>query len=130
MNPSMPTGTRMNQIKAYSRTLSPLVIRGLTIKNRVVRTAHATAFADGPISDQLIAYHMVRAQGGVGLTILEGSWVHESSCTWARNIHTWGDEVIASYQRLMDAINPTCMRVIQQLWHAGGIYAHWRTVPG
>jgi 2,4-dienoyl-CoA reductase-like NADH-dependent reductase (Old Yellow Enzyme family) len=119
----------MNQIKAYSRTLSPLVIRGLTIKNRVVRTAHATAFADGPISDQLIAYHMERAQGGVGLTILEGSWVHESSRTWARNIHTWGDEVIPSYQRLMDAINPTGMRVIQQLWHGGGIYADWRAVP-
>lgn len=118
----------MNQPPAYSRVLSPLIIRGLTIKNRVVRTAHATAFADGPISDQLIAYHLERAEGGVGLSILEGSWIHESSRTWARNIHTWGDEVIPSYQRLMDAINPTGMRIIQQLWHGGGIYSDWRTV--
>src|SRR5690606_28426824 len=107
----------------------PLTIRGLTIKNRVVRTAHATAFADGPINDQLIAYHLERARGGVGLSILEGSWVHPSSRTWARNIHSWDDSIIASYQRLMEAINPTGMRIIQQLWHGGGIYADWRVVP-
>lgn len=111
------------------RVLSPLVIRGQTIKNRVVRTAHATAFADGPISDQLIAYHLARAEGGVGLSILEGAWVHESSRNYARNIHCWSDDVIPGYQKLMKAIEPTGMKVIQQVWHGGGIYADWRTVP-
>src|SRR5690606_29361013 len=88
-----------------------------------------TAFADGPISDQLIEYHLERARGGVGLSILEGSWVHLSSYNGARNIHTWDDDIIESYRRLMDAINPTGMRMIQQLWHGGGIYSDWRTVP-
>jgi len=115
--------------QTYSRVMSPLTIRGVTIKNRVVRTAHGTAFADGPISDQLIAYHLERARGGVGLSILEGSWVHLSSYNGARNIHTWDDAIIDSYRRLMDAIDPTGMRMIQQLWHGGGIYSDWRTVP-
>ena len=118
----------MDSAKAYRRTLSPLSIRGLTIKNRVVRTAHATAYADGPVNDPLIAYHLERARGGVGLSILEGAWIHESSRTWARNIHCWSDEVIPGYERLMEAIDPTGMRVIQQIWHGGGIYSDWRTV--
>lgn len=119
----------MAQTNHLKRVLSPLTIRGLQIKNRVVRTAHATAFADGPISDQLIAYHLERAEGGVGLSILEGAWVHESSRNYARNIHCWSDEIIPSYQKLMAAINPTGMKVIQQIWHGGGIYADWRQVP-
>jgi 2,4-dienoyl-CoA reductase-like NADH-dependent reductase (Old Yellow Enzyme family)/thioredoxin reductase len=119
----------MAQIAHLKRVLSPLTIRGHEIKNRVVRTAHATAFADGPVSDQLIAYHLQRAQGGIGLSILEGAWVHESSRNYARNIHCWSDDVIPSYQKLMTAINPTGMKVIQQIWHGGGIYADWRQVP-
>lgn len=119
----------MTQLNHLKRVLAPITIRGHEIKNRVVRTAHATAFADGPISDQLIAYHLARAEGGVGLTILEGAWVHESSRNYARNIHCWSDEVIPSYQKLMAAVNPTGMKVIQQIWHGGGIYADWRQVP-
>lgn len=119
----------MTTTSHLKRVLSPLTIRGHEIKNRVVRTAHATAFADGPVSDQLIAYHLERAKGGVGLSILEGAWVHESSRNYARNIHCWSDDVIPSYQKLMAAINPTGMKVIQQIWHGGGIYADWRQVP-
>ena len=119
----------MNALSAYRRTISPLTMRGLTLKNRIVRTAHATAFADGPISDPLIAYHLERARGGVGLSILEGAWIHQSSRTWARNIHCWSDDIIPGYEKLMDAIGPTGMGMIQQIWHGGGIYADWRAVP-
>jgi len=118
----------MNIATSFKRVMSPLTIRNLTIKNRVVRTAHATAFADGTISDELINYHLARAEGGVGLTILEGSWVDEASRNYARNIHSWTDDVIPGYQKLMEAIEPTGMRVFQQLWHGGGIYSGWQVV--
>src|SRR3546814_2766898 len=47
--------------------------------NRIVRTAHATAFSRAYINDDLIAYHLERAKGGAGLSIVEGASVHASS---------------------------------------------------
>ncbi len=114
----------------YKRVLSPITIRGLTVKNRIARTAHATFFADmdGHISDQYIAYHLARAEGGVGLEVLAPGFVHKSSNFVPRTILCWSNDIIPGYQKLMKVINPTGMRVIQQIWHGGGIYADWREV--
>ncbi|MCW5656760.1 MAG: hypothetical protein KIT60_03580 [Burkholderiaceae bacterium] len=54
----------------------PLQIAGVTLKNRVARSAHFTGLAPAGMSDDLIAYHAARARGGVGLTILEVMSVH------------------------------------------------------
>jgi len=63
----------------YNYVLSPVKIGGVTVKNRVVRTAHGTAIGGGTMSDDLIAYHAARARGGVGLTILEILGVNPTS---------------------------------------------------
>jgi 2,4-dienoyl-CoA reductase-like NADH-dependent reductase (Old Yellow Enzyme family) len=104
----------------YERALSPIKIGGLEIKNRIARTAHATMMARaGKITDEFIAYHLARAQGGVGLSILEAAGVHPSSVLSLANLD---DSIIDSYHRLATAIAPTGMRVFQQLWHGGHIY--------
>jgi 2,4-dienoyl-CoA reductase-like NADH-dependent reductase (Old Yellow Enzyme family) len=104
----------------YERTLSPIRIGGLEIKNRVARTAHATMMArGGAVTDDLIAYHLARAEGGVGLTILEAAGVHPSSVLSLANLD---DTVVDGYRRLVSAIAPTGMRLFQQLWHGGHIY--------
>lgn len=104
----------------YERTLSPIEIGGVEIKNRVARTAHATMMSrGGGITDELIAYHLARAEGGVGLTILEAAGVHPSSILSLANLD---DSIITGYRRLADAIRPTGMRLFQQLWHGGHIY--------
>ena len=61
----------METREKYRHVLSPIRIGGVEVPNRVVRTAHATGFAAGEMSDRLIAYHEARARGGVGLTIVE-----------------------------------------------------------
>jgi 2,4-dienoyl-CoA reductase-like NADH-dependent reductase (Old Yellow Enzyme family)/thioredoxin reductase len=104
----------------YERALSPIKIGGLEIKNRIVRTAHATMMARaGKITDEFIAYHLARAQGGVGLSILEATGVHPSSVLSLSNLD---DSAIEGLQCLSKAIAPTGMRVFQQLWHGGHIY--------
>jgi 2,4-dienoyl-CoA reductase-like NADH-dependent reductase (Old Yellow Enzyme family) len=104
----------------YERALSPIRIGGLEIKNRVARTAHATMMCRaGKITGELIAYHLARAQGGVGLTILEAAGVHPSSILSLASID---DSIIDGYRALTAAIAPTGMRVFQQLWHGGHIY--------
>lgn len=104
----------------YERALSPITMGRLEIKNRIARTAHATMMArGGQITDELIAYHMARAQGGVGLTILEAGGVHPSSIL---SLAVTEDAIIPGYQRLAEAVAPTGMRLFQQLWHGGHIY--------
>ena len=104
----------------YERALSPIRIGGLTIKNRIARAAHATMMArGGQITDELIAYHLARAEGGVGLTILEAAGVHPSSVLSLANLD---DSIVDGYHRLVRAIAPTGMRLFQQLWHGGHIY--------
>lgn len=102
------------------RVLSPLVIRGVALPNRVVRTAHVTNFGEaGRITDRFIAYHRARAEGGVGLTILEGASAHASSFFHPNTLRLDHPHVEADYRRLMAALAHTPMRVIQQLWHGG-----------
>src|SRR3546814_10718731 len=58
----------------------PLKIKGLERPNRIERSAHGANLTNyGAITDRLIDYHVARAKGGVGLTILEAATVHPTS---------------------------------------------------
>ena len=102
----------------YRLTMSTIQIGPVTIPNRLVRTAHATLFSREHVNDTHINYHLERARGGIGLTILEGASVHRSS-TFALSLTD--DSAIAPLSRLVEAIEPTGMKLFQQLWHGGGI---------
>jgi 2,4-dienoyl-CoA reductase-like NADH-dependent reductase (Old Yellow Enzyme family) len=101
---------------ALDHVLRPLNIKHVEIKNRVLRTAHGTNLGCGDLSDDLIAYHEVRARGGVGLSILEASSVHWSC---PMTLHAWDDGIIPRYRRLMDAVRPHGMRIFSQINHMG-----------
>ena len=96
---------------------TPIRIGPVEVQNRIVRTAHDTRFGGGTLSDDLIAYHLARAKGGVGLSILEICSVD--------SVHSPGPlaadhpDLVAGYRRLMEAVRPYGMRVFQQLWHGG-----------
>ena len=106
---------------SLKKVFEPISIGSVHVPNRVVRTAHATSFGDGgKVGDDLINYHVARARGGVGLSFLEATAVHPSSVL---GLIGYDDSVIPGYQRLMAAVRPYGMRMFQQLWHAGHIYA-------
>jgi 2,4-dienoyl-CoA reductase-like NADH-dependent reductase (Old Yellow Enzyme family) len=112
---------------ALKLVYEPLKIRGCVIPNRVSRSAHATGLSNfGVMSDRLIEYHLARAKGGVGLTILEAAAVHRSS---VQSLANWDDSAIEGYQRLMAAIKPHGMRVFQQLVHTGHMYPLYDKLP-
>ena len=101
---------------SLKRILEPIEIAGREIPNRVVRTAHATGFGRGTMSDDLIAYHAARAGGGVGLSILEILSVHNSS---PGPLNRSDRDLDFGYAKLMKEVGPTGMVVYQQLWHGG-----------
>ncbi|MFE4724341.1 N-methylproline demethylase, partial [Streptomyces sp. NPDC056728] len=56
--------------------LQPFTLKQLTLRNRVVSTSHEPAFAeDGLPRDRYRMYHLEKARGGVGLTMIGGSAV-------------------------------------------------------
>lgn len=100
----------------YRRLREPITIGNCTVPNRIVRTAHATGFAFGVVSDRLIAYHEARARGGVGLHFLEIASVHPTS---PGSLMAFDDIVIDGLSRIAERIHVHGMRVFQQLWHGG-----------
>lgn len=96
--------------------IKPLDIGPVTIPNRVVRTGHGTGLGGGTISDDLIDYHVARAKGGVGLTIIELMSLHSSAYPF---LAADSEGVVDGYRKLMQQVRPHGMRVFQQLGHLG-----------
>ncbi len=97
----------------------PIDINGCTLRNRIVRSAHATllAFPNGfVIGDDLIAYHVERARNGVALSILETANVHPSSFGAIQAFLPGNDE---GWHKLATACDAEGMKVFQQLYHGG-----------
>lgn len=101
---------------ALTHVLQPITIGGVTIPNRVVRSAHGTRFGGGLMSEDLIAYHALRARGGVGLSILEIMAVHPSSPS---GLNGFDPRIGDGYVRLLEQVRPHGMRLFQQIWHGG-----------
>ena len=101
----------------FTHVDKPLTINGLTLRNRIFRSAHATGLAFAGIGDDFIEYHAARARGGVALSFLEILSVHPSSPGMSPIYSTPGAG--DGYRRLVDAIAPHGMALFQQLWHGG-----------
>ena len=56
----------------FDALFQPLKINQLTIRNRVVSTAHAEVYATegGMTTERYVKYYEEKAKGGVGLSIL------------------------------------------------------------
>lgn len=108
------------------RVFAPLRVGALDVANRIVRAAHDTGFGSPGITPDHIAYHVARARGGCGLTILEASSVHPSS---RLHVALFRDAVVDELRALADAVRPYGMRLLQQLWHGGNLYPSFSGGP-
>jgi len=104
--------------------LQPYTLRHLTLKNRIMTTAHEPAYAeDGLPKDRYRAYHVARAKGGVALTMTAGSAVVSRDSPPAfNNILAYQDEVVPWLRKLTDDCHEHGCAVMIQLTHLG-----WRT---
>src|SRR5690242_10403126 len=99
---------------------SPLTIRGKTIKNRILSTGHDTTMpTDSLPNDRLVAYHRARAEGGVGLIILQVAGVHESARYTTHVLMATEDNCIPGYRKIADACHKHGTTVFGQLFHPG-----------
>lgn len=87
----------------FPRLLEPLEIRGRTVRNRIVLTAHGEHLAeDGLVTETLIRHHERRAEGGTGLIVCGGSASVSPDAANAALISLWdqrNDEPLADLAR-------------------------------
>ncbi len=115
-------------MSTYRHLLQSLDIGSVTIRNRVVRTAHGT----GLVGEELIAYHEARARGGVALSFLQATGVHPTART---GLPVFEDSVIPFLTEFTDRMRPHGMKVFHQLYHHGSAFparpgaVHWSASP-
>lgn len=101
--------------------MSSFAIKGLTLRNRIVSTSHEPAYSeDGLPTDRYRAYHVEKARGGVGLTMIGGSaLVSRDSAPAFGNLQLWKDEAEPLLRRLADEVHEQGAAVMTQLTHLG-----------
>jgi 2,4-dienoyl-CoA reductase-like NADH-dependent reductase (Old Yellow Enzyme family) len=101
--------------------LQPYQLKHLTLRNRIMTTAHEPAYPeDGMPKERYAAYHAERAKAGVALAMTAGSAaVSRDSPPVFNNILAYRDDVVPHIQRLTDACHEHGCAVMIQLTHLG-----------
>ena len=96
-------------------------IKGLSLKNRLVMPPMGTRMAteDGKVNDRHIKHYTDRAKGGVGLIIVEHTYISEDGKMSPGQLGLYDDKLVPSLKRLVEAIHAEGTRVVIQLTHAG-----------
>jgi mycofactocin system FadH/OYE family oxidoreductase 2 len=106
---------------AYPHLFSPLEIGGVTVRNRIMQTAHVKLFAHEAVDSQRnVDYQAARAKGGAGLLITGNRVVHPTSTTgFPRVAWAYLPEALDADRRLTDAVHEHDTLIFAQLNHFG-----------
>ncbi|SFS70772.1 mycofactocin system FadH/OYE family oxidoreductase 2 [Saccharopolyspora flava] len=100
---------------------SPLRVGPVTVRNRIVFSAHLTNYArDGHPTEQHAAYYAARAEGGAGLVITEEHSTHPTDWPYEKLIHGFNPSVVEGYRRITEAVHAHGTPIFAQLNHNGG----------
>jgi mycofactocin system FadH/OYE family oxidoreductase 2 len=106
---------------AYPHLFSPLKIGALTVRNRIMQTAHIKLFAYNAVDSQRnVEYQAARAKGGAGLLITGNRVVHPTSTTgFPRVAWAYLPEALEADRRLTGAVHEHGAAIFAQLNHFG-----------
>ena len=91
--------------EAASSLFSPLKLRGITLRNRVVVSPMAQYSAkDGFVTDFHFAHFAKFAMGGAGIVFTEASKVERRGLGTVGDMGIWKDEHIAPLKRIADFV--------------------------
>ena len=101
--------------------LQPYQLKHLTLRNRIMSTAHEPAYSEeGLPKDRYRLYHVEKARGGIALTMTAGSAVVSPDSPEAfGNLHAYRDEIVPWLRRLTDECHDLGAAVMIQIPHLG-----------
>ena len=96
-------------------------IRGLTLRNRFVRSAtyDGCAKKNGHVSQKQLAMFEELAQGGVGLVVTGITYVHPSGQISVFQNSLASDDCIPGFRKLAQTVHNRGAKIAVQLFHAG-----------
>lgn len=103
-----------------SQLFSPLQIRGVVLKNRIVVSPMLQYCANnGHVNDWHLMHYGKFAAGGAGLVFVESTKVDPRGCSTPRDLGLWKDDFIAPLKRITDLIKSNGAVAGIQLGHSG-----------
>lgn len=104
----------------HPHLLSPLALRGHTLRNRIVFGAHTANMSDtGLPGPRFAAYLLERALGGAAMIVAEPMPVHRTGVLTRGNFLHSTDEVIPHFRKVTGPVKDAGAVILQQLYHIG-----------
>ena len=100
---------------------TPLNVGDVVLKNRIVMAPMTRQFSPGGIPGEDVAgYYRLRAEGGAGLIVTEGTGIEDAEALDSPNIPVmYGEAALAGWKRVVDGVHAAGGRIVPQLWHQG-----------
>lgn len=99
---------------------SPIRLKGLTLKNRLVNAPHTTNFADHNMpDDRYVEYLRARAEGGLGLIIAGMMVVHPTARCFEGVVFGYDERIVPWYRKMAEAVHKYDTKIFVQLNHSG-----------
>ena len=104
-----------------SRLLEPFELGSLSLKNRLVFAPITTRYATerGNVTERLKAHYETRARGGVGLIIVEATYVEPRGQAFPDQLSICSDDLVPGLKELVGAIRRHGCASSIQLHHGG-----------
>jgi len=113
----------------YTHLFSPIQIKTMVLKNRIVMTAmHLGYTPGGTVTDRLVDFYALRARGGAGLIIVGGCTI-DPWAGMADMISIMDDTFLPGLEGLTRAVKAEGAAIAAQLYQAGR-YAHSSMIGG
>jgi 2,4-dienoyl-CoA reductase-like NADH-dependent reductase (Old Yellow Enzyme family) len=99
----------------------PFKIGPLQLPNRIVMAPMTRGLSPGHVPGEDVAeYYRLRAAGGTGLIITEGTYVDHAGAGFVPGVPDFhGEAALAGWQRVVEAVHDAGGRIFPQLWHVG-----------
>ncbi|KGE04217.1 NADH:flavin oxidoreductase [Pseudohaliea rubra] len=95
----------------------------LSLRNRVVMAPMTRNQSRGNSpGDNVVDYYRRRAAGGAGLIITEGTCINHPAANGYPDVpYFYGEERLAAWARVAEAVHEAGAKIAPQLWHCGGM---------
>ncbi|WP_116367504.1 NADH:flavin oxidoreductase [Parahaliea mediterranea] len=106
-----------------SPLFQPFTCGPLQLANRIVMAPMTRNFSPGNIpGDNVAEYYRRRAAGGVGLIVTEGTCIDHIAASGYPDVpYFHGEQRLAGWQRVLEAVHAEGAKIAPQLWHCGGM---------
>ncbi|UJJ32557.1 NADH:flavin oxidoreductase [Halopseudomonas maritima] len=108
---------------AAGSLFKPFTLGNLTLSNRIVMAPMTRNFSPKGVPNQgVVDYYRRRAASGVGLIITEGTVVDHAASNGYPNVpYFHGEESLAGWKKVVDAVHAAGGKIAPQLWHVGNV---------